>query len=512
MSKEGSSSVVSVFSVSLILCVLVALWGVVDPQHLTTIVKSLTDNCLLHLDWFFLLSCSGFIVISLFLAFSHFGEIKLGKDDDQPEFSTLSWLAMLFAAGMGSGLVFWGVAEPLGFFANPPPGAPQADFDRARWTLVVSNLHWGFHAWSIYAVTALTIGYFGFRKGTSLLASGPLLLMFKGRWVRAFAGAVDVLAILAVIFGVVGSLGMGTLLINSGLSRFLGTPDGSIGLSLVVLFSLTVVYMISAGTGLNKGIQLLSNINIVIALVLLLFILIAGPTHFIFSAFVTSIGDYLSNITMLATRLFPFRDEMQWSRDWTLTYLVWWIAWAPFVGIFIARISRGRTIRNFVSGVVFLPSLFSLFWFAVFGGAGLHIELFGDGGIAAIAASTPNQALFALFQNFVGTEILNVLALVLMFIFLVTSADSASFVLGMLSTKGSLNPPTFRKLIWGVVMGLMVLAALFSQGGIAAIKALAISGALPFIFVMILHCYCLLRALHLERKQKLLLQKSRTKI
>jgi glycine betaine transporter len=489
---------VTVFSISIVICGAVAIWGLWSANSLRDAAQSLTGFCLTHLDWFFLLSCTFFLALGLYLAFSKYGKIKLGSPDDKPEFHTVSWLAMLFAAGMGAGLLFWGAAEPLMHYLNPPPGYTGQTPEAARYALVVTNFHWGLHAWGIYAISGLCLGYFGFRKGLPLLASSPIQATFGGRLGKYSGAFADIISVLAVVFGVTGSLGGGVLQIRAGFHSILGTPEHSVVVAIAVLLLLTAAYMTSAGTSLDKGIQILSNVNMAMAVALLLFILFAGPTGFLLSAFVTSLGDYLSNLVALSTRLFPYSGDSQWSRVWTLTYMIWWIAWAPFVGIFIARISRGRTIREFMIGVILVPTLFSVLWFAVFGGTVLHIELFGEGGLRGLVLADVEQTLFSMLDYFPLSWPLTLLTLVLIFAFLVTSADSATFVLGMMTTRGALNPPTWKKLTWGIVIALLTASTLFAEGGILVMRAIAIVGAIPFTVVMILHILCLLKYLRSE--------------
>jgi glycine betaine transporter len=364
----------------------------------------------------------------------------------------------------------------------------------------MANLHWGIHAWGIYAMGALVLGYFGFRKGTPMLAGAPIRYIFRGSFGQALGGAADLIAVLAVVFGLAGSLGMGVIQINYGLQEVFGVNADSIPLTMGVLAVLSACYLISAATAIDKGIKILSNLNTGLVVVLMLFVLFVGPTTFILSTFATSLGDYLSNLVSMSFRLHPFSGERDWTRIWTLTYLIWWIAWAPFVGIFIARISRGRTIREFVVVVMFLPTLFSVLWFSVFGGAGLHLELFGQGGLGALVLENTSQALFAFLGYFPFTPVLVGAALFLIFIFLVTSAQSGSFVLGMMTTDGSLNPPTYRKLFWGAVVAALTAATLLAGGGVHTLRAIAVSGALPFTVIMIAQAACLFHALGGEKQ------------
>ncbi len=489
---------ISVFNISLIICGAAAVWGVLDPRGLSDSISFGTRMGLEWFDWIFLLSITVFIALCLYLSVSRFGNIKLGRPGEEPEFSTVSWLAMLFAAGMGAGLLFWGVAEPLSHFISPPPGQEAMTPSAARWSLVMANLHWGIHAWGIYAMGALVLGYFGFRRGLPMLAGSPIRHIFPNAFGSVLGGAADLIAVLAVVFGLAGSLGMGVIQINYGMSEVFGVNPDSIVLTLSVLAVLSACYLISSATAIDKGIKLLSNINTALVVLLLLFVLFIGPTTFILSTFATSLGDYISNLVTLSFRLHPFSGESDWTRIWTLTYLIWWIAWAPFVGIFIARISRGRTIREFVIVVMFLPTLFSVLWFSVFGGTGLHLELFGQGDLASLVLENASQALFAFLGYFPFTPVLVGAALFLIFIFLITSAQSGSFVLGMMTTDGSLNPPTYRKLFWGAVVAILTAAMLLAGGGVHTLRAIAVSGALPFTLIMIIQVACMFHSLGAE--------------
>jgi glycine betaine transporter len=484
------------FWLSLLICAVVAVVGIYSPQSLESAATTFTRAAFSAIDWFFMASVTGFLVLIIWLALGPYGKLKLGRPEDKPEFTIQSWLAMLFSAGMGIGLLFWGAAEPLTHFTNPPVGQ-GGTAAAARQALVITNFHWGLHAWAVYGIGALVLAYFGFRHGAPYLAGTPIRHAFRGRWVEPVAWIADLIAVLGVAFGVAGSLGMGVMQIQAGLHVVAGTSSSSIIVSLCILAALVVSYMLSAATSIDKGIKWLSNINMGLAVFLLLYILVTGPTSFLLATFSTSLSDYVSNITSLSLQLYPFADADEWIASWTLTYFIWWIAWAPFVGIFIARISRGRTIREFVLGVLFAPTVISIFWFSIFGGAGLHAELRGDGGLAEAVAADVTSALFALFQLFPGSSFLGVIAGVLIFIFIVTSADSATFVLGMLTSKGSVNPPTARKLSWGLILGAMSAALLFS-GNIEAVKAIAVLGAIPFVFVLILQAAALLRTLPLD--------------
>ncbi|HKK31556.1 MAG TPA: BCCT family transporter [Alphaproteobacteria bacterium] len=487
----------AVFLLALGVCVPVGLWGILAPEPMADTVLGFTTWFMTGASWWWLALCTAFVILAAALAFGPWGRIRLGRDDEEPEFSTVSWIAMLFAGGMGAGLLFWGVAEPVSHFASPPGiqgGTPEA----ARIAMVITNLHWGFHAWSIYGVCALVIAYFTFRRGGKPLISTPLTGLIGGPAEKGVSVAADVLGVVAVIFGLAGSLAMGTLQVRSGLASALGTPETST-ISLIVLAVLFVAYMVSTLTGVEKGMKLLSNINMVLALAIMVFIAAAGPTAFIFESVVDTLGAYLSQIVAISFRLFPYEGLTEWSANWTLTYLIWWLAWGPFVGVFIARISRGRTIREFCAGVILVPTLFSIVWFAVFGGAGIYVELFGPGGLAALVADNVSDALFAFLGYFPLAGILSVVALVLIFIFLVTSADSGTFVLSMMTTDGNLNPSASAKIVWGSLVAVITAATLLA-GTVEVARAMATLGAIPFSAVLILQVVGFLRALGEERR------------
>lgn len=487
------------FIISLVLCAVVGGWGMLFPDNLGGLASGLTAAAFDALGWFFMLSVTAFLGICIWLALSRFGKLKLGQPDDQPEFSTLSWMAMLFAAGMGVGLLFWGVAEPVMHFSSPPVlrgGSPEA----ARQAMVLTNFHWGLHAWAVYAIAGLVLAYFGFRRGTPNLPGAPLRSVFSGRWVPFVAGGADLIGVMAVAIGVAGSLGMGILQIQAGLHVLTGLSADSLAVSTGILLVLTAAYLVSASTGLDKGIKILSNMNILIAIALMLFLLIAGPTAFLLDGFVTAIGDYSSSLISISLRTFPYRDLGEWTTSWTLTYFIWWIAWAPFVGVFIARISRGRTIREFVAGVLLAPTLFSILWFAVFGGSAIYQDLWGLGGISELVNEDVTVAVFSLFERYPLSGLLGWTAVVLVFVFLVTSADSATFVLGMLTSHGTPNPSTTRKISWGLLLAALSAALVFT-GNIDALRAVVVSGAVPFAFVMLLQIVAFVRALREEPEE-----------
>jgi glycine betaine transporter len=446
-----------------------------------------------------MLTTSAMLVLGIYLAASRFGRIRLGPDDEKPEFSTASWLSMLFAAGMGTGIMYWGVAEPVTHFISAP-GADPGTAAAARNALVLTAFHWGLHAWAIYSLAALVLAYYRFRKGSSYLPSAPIRMGFEGRWVAPVAFSADAIAVLAVTFGVAGSLAMGIIQVKAGVTHVSGVALDTRLSSAVVLLLLFAAYMTSAATSLDKGIKWLSNINMVLALFLVGFTLLAGPTAYLLRTFVTTVGDYGSGVVDLSLKLYPYEDSRAWLESWTLIYFIWWIAWAPFVGVFIARISKGRTIREFVLGVLLVPTGFSLFWFSVFGGLGLFEELHGVGGIAEVVSADYSQAAFTLFDRLPMTPVLSGIAISLVFIFLVTSADSATFVLGMLTSEGDMDPPRRAKLMWGVTIALLGAALILAKAEpdsetVEAVKSVAVLGAIPFTFILLIQVAAFLRAL-----------------
>lgn len=389
------------------------------------------------LDWFYMSLILFFLGLSIGLAIGPHHGLILGSPDEKPEFSTPSWLAMLFAAGMGAGLLYWGVAEPLLHFTQAPghtPGTPAA----ARQALVMTIFHWGIHGWAVYCIAALILAYFGFRRQEPYLPGAPLRSTLTGTWVHSVAWLADLLAILAVALGVAGAIGIGILQLQSGLHTVAGISPDSPLVSVIILVLVVLSYMISAGTSLNQGIKILSNVNMALGIMVMLFIMVAGPTGILLRGFVSAVGDYVSSLFTLSFQLYPYQSTAvsNWFHSWTLTYFIWWIAWAPFVGVFVARISRGRTIRAFVIGVLLVPTAFTIFWFAIFGGMGLYEELFGSGGMGELVQQDISTALFSLFDRLPGSLLLSSVGLILVFIFVVTSVDSATFVLGMLTSQG----------------------------------------------------------------------------
>ena len=484
-----------------LLVVFVALAAVM-PGRMGELISKANTAVVTDLGWWYVLVVAGFVGFSIWIALSPMGSIRLGRDREEPEFGLKSWFAMLFAAGMGIGLVFWGVAEPLNHYAAPPPGTEGDKATLARNAMDVTFLHWGLHAWAIYVVVGLAVAYAVHRKGRPVSirwALEPLL----GKRVTGFWGdLIDVIAIVGTLFGVATSLGFGVSQVGAGLA-YLGVVDETSNSLLVGLaLGITVIALLSVVTGIDRGIKWLSNVNMALAGVLLLAVLFLGPTVFLLSDFVQQVGAYLQNFLRLSFNTLSFRGEngQAWLSGWTTYYWGWWMSWAPFVGVFIARISRGRTVREFIAGVLLVPTLVTFLWFAVMGGSGLYRELFGNGGlIDGEGAVSTDTALFQLLDGLPASGLLSVLAIVLIVVFFVTSSDSGSFVVDMIATGGELNPPVWSRAFWAGLEG-VVAAVLLVAGGLAALQTMAILVALPFSIVMVLMVVATTKALMAEHR------------
>lgn len=496
-SSQRGKKLSPVFIYASIIVLIVVLAGAIFPSqfdHVTNTIKLwITDK----LGWYYLILTTILVFFCVFLIFSPIGKLKLGKPNDKPEFNTISWFAMLFSAGMGIGLVFYGAAEPMGHFAAPPNAKPetaQAYTEALRSTF----FHWGFHAWATYGVIALALAYAQFRKGEPGLLSKTLRPILGDKVDGTVGTIIDVLAVFATVVGVAVSLGMGALQINGGLHYLFGLPN-NVWVQGIIIVVVTIMFIASAWSGISKGIQYLSNLNIGLGTILMIVALIIGPTVLILDMLTSSTGSllntFLSNSFDTAA-LNPKKRE--WMSGWTLYYWGWWLSWSPFVGVFIARVSKGRSIREFVSGVLLVPALVSFIWFSVFGVLGIetgkkHKEIF---------EMSPETQLFAVFNHLPLGIILSIVALLLIASFFVTSADSATFVLGMQTSYGSLEPASYIKVTWGVAQSLIAFILLFSGGdtGLNSLQSAAIISALPFSIVIILMMIAFYKDANRERK------------
>jgi len=475
-----------VFGVPAVLAIGFVVWGFVSTDSLATAAGEALTWTMDKMGWLFVLTASGFVVFVIWLALSRFGRIPLGRDDEEPEFRTVSWVAMMFSAGMGIGLMFYGVSEPLQFFVEPPPGTGAAGNPEAAQNAMATTLfHWTLHPWAIYAVVGLAIAYGVYRRGRVQLISAAFEPLLGSRAHGPGGRVIDMLAIFATLFGSAASLGLGALQIRSGLEIVAGIGEVGNAVLVAVIAVLTAAFVLSAVSGVAKGIQWLSNINMVLAIALALFVFVVGPTIFILNMLPTSVGSYLGDLPMMSARTGAegaATDE--WLQLWTVFYWAWWISWTPFVGMFIARISRGRTIRQFVAGVLLVPSVVSLFWFAIFGGTAIHLQ---KAGTDVFGAGGQESQLFTTLEQFPLATVASVVVIVLVAIFFVSGADAASIVMGTLSERGTTDPRRPTVVFWGVATG-AVAAVMLLVGGedaLNGLKTITIVAALPFVLVMV---------------------------
>ena len=487
----------TVYAVSLFVTSAIVIWSIIACDNFIAVSSRLYELLSVNLGWLYLLLIAGFVVFCVGIACSRFGRIRLGGDDEQPEYSTVSWFAMLFCAGMGVGLVFWGVSEPITHFLSPDAmegGTPEA----AEFAMQATFMHWGVHPWAIYAVIGLSIAYFSFRKGEKNLLSRVFVPILGQRAIDGGIGkAIDVITVVITVMGISTSLGLGALQINGGVSYLTGLPFG-LKTQIIIIALVTVAFTISSVSGVDKGIKLLSNINLVMAIALAAAAFLVGPKLEIVNSFINGLGDYLSGIVKESLKLHTYGDNT-WIIGWRVFYWAWWISWGPFVGSFIARISRGRTIRQFMIGVLLVPTAVSCIWFAIFGNLGIHLameNIFTQGELGEII-STPETALFIVLGEYPLGVVLSVIAIVLLFTFFITSADSGTFVLGIFTSDGEQNPANTRKIIWCFIISLLAIGLLVT-GGLESVQTVSLVVAFPFLFIMVGCCVSLVKSLRGE--------------
>ncbi|MGM0533812.1 MAG: BCCT family transporter, partial [Campylobacterota bacterium] len=493
--KPSHAMLKPVFIPSVIFIAILVLFTIASPEFAGETFNGIKGFIANKFGWLYMLSVSIFTVFVLFLAISRYGKFKLGPDQSKPSYSYTSWFAMLFSAGMGIGLMFFGVAEPVMHYTAPPVGDAET-VAAAKLAMNTTFFHWGLHAWAIYAVVGMVLAYFSFRHGLPLTIRSSLYPLIGNRIYGGIGHTVDTIAILGTLFGVATSLGLGVMQVNTGLNYLFGLPVG-VGMQVTLIAIITAMATISVVLGLDGGIKRLSEINLGLAAILVLFVLLAGPTFMLLSAFVQNIGSYLSDVVHLSFNQYMYEDS-PWMGWWTLFYWAWWIAWAPFVGMFIARVSRGRTIREFVSGVLFVPVGFTFIWMTVFGNTA--IEGMMDGSMAMLGEAVSNDvsiALFKFLEHFPFGGIMSLVAVILVITFFVTSSDSGSLVIDTIATGGDTNAPVWQRIFWAVLEG-VVAATLLIAGGLGALQAASITIALPFVIIMLIAAWGLYRALHLE--------------
>ncbi|MCL1058991.1 choline BCCT transporter BetT [Shewanella gelidimarina] len=482
-----------VFFSSVFLITLMVLTTAIWPNQAQDFFKIVQSWFELKAGWLYILGVAVFLIFVIFVMVSRFGDIKLGPDHSEPDYSYKSWIAMLFSAGMGIGLMFFGVAEPVMHYLAPPDADPQT-IQAAKDAMKITFFHWGIHAWAIYAVVALSLAYFSYRHKLPLLPRSALYPIFGERIFGPIGHAVDTFAVLGTMFGVATSLGFGVLQVNSGLNYLLGVPvNAYVQVGLIIVISL--IATVSVFSGLDKGVKRLSELNLGLAILLLIFILIFGPTVELLQAFVQNTGGYLSDIVGKTFNLYAYEQKNDWLGGWTLLYWGWWISWSPFVGTFIARVSRGRTIREFLIGVLFVPSAFTFLWMTVFGNSAIDaIMNQGATYLSDAVSSDVSVALFVFFEHMPFSTLLSTIALCLVITFFVTSSDSGSLVIDNLTSGGDHNAPVWQRIFWAMLQGI-VASVLLLAGGLQALQTAAIASALPFLIVMLLMCFGLFKAL-----------------
>lgn len=488
-----------VFFTSAVLILLLVLYATLFQEHAQGVFEAVQQWIITNASWFYILSVALILICVVFLAISRYGDIKLGPDHSEPDYRNKSWFAMLFSAGMGIGLMFFGVAEPVMHFINPPVGDPNT-VAAAREAMNIKFFHWGLHAWAIYAMVALILAYFSFRNGLPLTLRSALYPLIGERIYGPIGHAVDIFAILGTVFGVATSLGYGVLQINSGLNQLFDLPINTTVQVILIAVTCTLATL-SVASGLDKGVRILSEVNLGLAAILMLFVLTVGPTVFLLQAYVQNTGAYLSDIVSKTFNLFAY-EPTDWIGGWTLLYWGWWLSWSPFVGLFIARISRGRTIREFVCGVLFVPAGFTLLWMTVFGDSAIHMILHGGvKELAAVVDKDSSLALFAFLEQFPWSTAISMVAVLMVVVFFVTSADSGALVIDMLASTGKGQSPLWQRVFWSITTGAVAIALLLANG-LKALQAATIASALPFAIILLVAMWGLFKALGMDATRR----------
>ncbi len=487
-----------VFYVSLVICAVIAVWAVAFNEGFSAVSNATLAFLTNNFAWLYLIANLSFVIFGLFVGLGKFGSIRLGPDDSRPEYNTLSWFGMLFGCGMGVGLVFWGIAEPISHFVGPAAGIEPGTAEAAAFAMRASYMHWGVHAWGCYVIIGLAIAYFQFRKNRPGMISCALEPLIGEKGAEGWLGKlVDILAVFATVAGVVTSLGLGVMQINSGMNTLFGLPSNLI-VQIIIIAIISVIYIGTAVAGIEKGIKVIGDINLYLVFIVMIACFLVGPKIDILNNITGGVGDYINNFFSDSLMITGYGDN-SWSLGWRVFYWAWWIAWAPFVGLFVARISRGRTIREFVLGVLLVPCLLSIVWFGIFGSMGLTLGMNGTLSMEALkeAAAAPEVALYLVLQKYPFGTIISVVITVLLCTFFITSANSGTFVLSQLSSQGSLNPPKNRMFFWGIVQSVMAVGMLIA-GGLKPLQTVSIAAAFPFIFIMFACMVSVWKALNQE--------------
>lgn len=483
----------------LIIIICISLFCGIFPKQAENILDTIKNYIFLNLSWVYVVSVSIFVIFLIIIAISSFGKIKLGADDSEPKYSFYSWIAMLFAAGMGIGLMYFGVSESLSHYSDPNTFI-QGDVMRAKNAQMYTFFHWGIHAWSVYAVVGLVLAYFAYRYKLPLAIRSGFYPLLKDKIYGPVGNIIDVFGLCSTFFGIATTLGFGVMQLNGGLQA-LGIVDSmDFKLQIVIVVVVMSISVMSALSGLDKGVKFLSELNLIAAVVLMIFVLIVGPTIYILGTFSEGIGYYISNFMNLTFNTYTYEAESQsWFSKWTILYWAWWISWAPYVGLFIARISKGRTIREFILAVLLVPSCFNLLWMTIFGNTAVWIEKFKAPGILSSYLESPDVLLFKFFEFFPFSSILSIMALIIIAIFFVASADSGIYIMNSIASKDVRRIPKWQNIFWGILLVVLSLA-LLRTGGLGSLQTMTLISALPFALVMVLMCYSLMKALKVDNQ------------
>ena len=488
-----------VIGATLFFVVLLVAMILIAPEQTQTLLNAAKSGIFANFSWFYVLAFSVFLGFLVILSVSSLGNIKLGNDEEEPEFGFLSWLAMLFAAGMGVGLMFFGVAEPLThYLSDITTGSAEHKQQEA---LLHTLFHWGIHAWAVYGTIALALAYFGFRYKLPLALRSCFYPLLKERINGKLGDLIDIMALLATLFGIITTLGFGASQLGAGLHQLGWISENSFSLQVVVIAVVMSLAIFSAISGVGKGVKILSELNLTLAFCLLIFVLVAGPTLYLLSAFSDNIGTYLSNLVQLSFKTYVYEQEHTgWFSGWTILYWAWWCSWAPFVGLFIARISKGRTIREFIFGVLVIPSMFGILWFTVFGNTAIWLNDGEAAGTLGQMISSPETLLFKFLDYLPLSGVTGLVSLVVISLFFITSADSGIYVLNNIASRDkSLAAPRWQAVMWGILMSVVAIV-LMQSGGLANLQAMTLLVALPFAMLMLLMCFSLWKGLNADKK------------
>lgn len=483
---------------SLIFIIGICLLSAIYPKLTESLLNTVKNFIFINLNYVYIWSVTIFVIFLIYLIFSKYGNIRLGRNDSKPDYSFFSWISMLFAAGMGIGLMYFSVAEPMQHYSNEV-FAGNSVVQRAKDAQLYTFFHWGIHAWAIYCIVGLSLAYFTYRYRLPLSLRScfyPLLKdKIKGKW----GNAIDVFALCSTFFGITTTLGFGVVQINSGLETLGVLPTSSFLYQVLIVVVLVLLSIISAVSGVDKGVRILSNINIMSVAMLLLFVLILGPTIYLIGSFTDGIGNYISNFFNLTFNTHVYEPEMQpWFYDWTILYWAWWISWSPYVGLFIAKISKGRTIREFIVAVLIIPTLFNFIWMSVFGNSAIWFDVNVANGALSQLASNPDALMFRFLEYLPLTNIASFFTIAIIIIFFVTSADSGMFVMNSIATKNAKNSPKWQTVGWGILLSALALL-LLNAGGLAALQSMTLITALPFSIIMLLFIVSLVKALSIDK-------------